>query len=457
MRIHIINLPYDKVIIRRYSCAYHAVGFLYPPVELLRVATIIREKTKNVSVTFTDAIAEKLNVREALEIIVKNKPDVVVTMVSIDYINHEYEQIRALKDATGLPFVVIGYLPDMFRKEYDLFDVILGNNFEYVIEECCEYGFSDAPSFLSGLKNHLSDFEKFNPDVINYFDQSFINPELYSDLFIKGKTTFTYFSFGCPYKCSFCISSYGFHKVYFRNPRMICDELDYYYSREYKTIRILDDNCTINKQLLRTIRDHLITKNIRFDFVGLTRLDLIDDEVIDLLSGIGFKRLYIGIETISEERQKAYNKNLLIHEPEIRKKVERLSKHKIEVGVFIIFDPVDETKEELKRTIRFVKKLPVYYADMTFITAYPGTDFFKKNAGNINFSPFPYRSTIIERGEINQNRLGLYFLLSFYLFNRLNFLHLLWRYVKFPKQTATILKILIEYIFHRKRDRNDFI
>ncbi len=457
MKLLIINLPYEKPIMRKYSCSYHAVGFLYPPLELMRIATIIKDNSPEISIEFIDAIAENLNFKSSLKKIEDYKPDAIVTMTSVDYINTEYEQIKKIKEQTKIPFIVVGYIPDLFRSEYQLFDIIIGNNFEQVFYESCKDKTENLNAFINNINTHLKTSTPFNPDIINKVDYSFINPQLYSDVFCKGKTAFTYFSFGCPFQCSFCIKTYNLQKAYFRNFTNIKEELDYFYSQGYKNIRILDDNCTLNKDLLKDIFQYLEGKDIHLNFLGLTRMDLIDDEVIDLMSKLNFKKIYIGLETISSSRQKEYNKNIVIDKKIIDDKLIKLKNKGIEAVIFIIFNPLSENFQDLKNTLKFIKQLHVYYAAQYFTTAYPGTPFFNNNIGKINFSPFPFISELRNDSKINLNKIGLYFLISFYVFNGFNIFRMIYRYIKFPKQTFIIISNILSYIFSIKRERKDFI
>lgn len=457
MKLLILNLPYKRPIMRRYSCSYHAVGFLYPPLELLRVSAVIKKFSPEIQIDFTDSIAERISFANCLKKIQISKPDAIITMVSVDYINSEYEQIKDIKSKTGIPFIVIGYTPDLFRNEYSMFDIILGNNFEQAFHGACSSDFKDIHDFMALLKCHASSNNEFDPDLIPRADYSVIRPELYNDLFYRGKTAFTYYSFGCPFRCTFCIRTYNLSRSYFRSTELILKELEYFHREGYRNIRILDDNCTINKQLLKDICQFLNEKNLHFNFIGLTRFDLIDDETINLVAEMGFSRIYLGLETISEEKQQEYKKNIAIDRGKIDNILIKLKNRNIETGVFILFNPQTETMNDLKETLRFIKRLHVYFANLSFIVAYPGTPFFENNRKKISFNALPYCTELEVDKKISTFSYEMYFFFSYYVFNGFNFFRILIRYFKFPKHTFAIIKSIIAYAFSPKRERKDFI
>jgi hypothetical protein len=109
MNILVLNMPYKRNIIRKYSCSFHAVGFLYPPVELLRVATIIKQYSNHKhSVKFYDAIADKHNNKTCINKIAETKPDIIISLASVDFINDEIIFLEQLKKRIESKIVLIG-------------------------------------------------------------------------------------------------------------------------------------------------------------------------------------------------------------------------------------------------------------------------------------------------------------------------------------------------------------
>ncbi len=421
MNILVLNLPYKRKIIRKYSCSYHANGFLYPPVELVRISSIIKEKcVDNYELNFIDAIALNLSYRKCIDKILRIKPDLIITLTSVDFIGEEIRFLSKLKTLIDAKLVVIGHIASMFPEKFPFADVVLSNNFEAVIGQTCIEKANNADCFIAKLKEKKDNDYIFDPDIIQKVDLSFVDESLYSELFTRGKTAFTYFSFGCPFKCSFCVRTYGLNKHYYRSTENIIAEIAEYKLAGYKNIRLLDDNCNLNKDLLHKILNFQNSHGIEFNYHGLTRLDLLDDESLSLFAQLKFKNLYVGIETINENTQKEYNKKLDLDYNSIYNKFSYLEKSGVEITVFILFNPLTETKDDLKKTVKFLSKLPISNAGLSFVNPYPGTELFKKNRKEIDFYfEEDYHSRFADKYYKNIELIELWFMIRFY-FSSLN-------------------------------------
>ena len=459
MKILVLNLPYKRKIIRKYSCSYYGNGFLYPPVELLRVCTILREKSSiSHEIVFIDAIAENLNYLRCNDKVTNLNPDIIITLASVDFINDEYTFLSNLKKANFLKIILIGYIPNLFPQSFKEANVILGNNFEQVIGKA-----------IAGLKSNNSDEfillcseisllkPGFNPDIIDYHDTSFSKIRLYSELFVKGKTAFTYFSFGCPYKCSFCLKTYNLEKVYFRNFENIFTELKSYWNSGIKNIRILDDNCTINKSFLKKLLEFHNSTGIKFHYYGLSRIDLLDNETITLLAALNFRSILIGIESINSSTQKQYNKKLDFNFEKIKRILKQLKLNNIEATLFFLFNPVGETRIDILNTLRILNKLPVNYASLTFLLPYPGTTYFNDNIEKIDFSlDSDYSSSFKKEYYKNLRKWELLFIFSFYFHKPQRLLFYLKKLIFYPLPFTKILFSVIKFALFRQKNRKDY-
>jgi radical SAM superfamily enzyme YgiQ (UPF0313 family) len=88
---------------------------------------------------------------------------------------------------------------------------------------------------------------------------------------------------------------------------------------------------------------------------------------------MGFKSILIGIETINTSTQKLYNKQLSLDSDTVYEKLLKLKKSGIDVTVFILFNPVNETFRNIKLTLNWLKRQPVNFASLSYIIPYPDT------------------------------------------------------------------------------------
>ena len=460
MKVLVLNLPYQRKIIRKYSCSYYANGYLHPPMELVRICTIIKEKSsRQHDVIFYDAIAENETFNTCREKINDISPDVIISLSSLEFVNDENDFIKSLRNNKPFKMILIGYIPDLLPEIFENVDVTLGNDFEAIIEKTFKESKSDnLDDFINSININKSLALKFDPDIIQKHDYSLINKNNYSDLFVRGKTAFTYFSFGCPYKCTFCIRTYDLRKVYYRNFNNIFNELEDYWKSGVRNIRILDDNCTFNKQLLRELLVFQKNKGIHFNYYGLTRLDLIDNETIQLVIKLNFKSLMLGIETFNLRTQKDYNKEFDLNFVSLKSKLKILNNNRIEIVFFLLFNPITETKDDIINTLKFIKKLPIHYATLTYFTPYPGTQYFQNNKTKIDFAIKPHYHSLLKK-ELYKKlwQRELFFMFSFYILKPSNFFFLLMKIIKHPISFSKIIINLFRFVFSSRKDRRDYI
>lgn len=460
MKFLVLNLPYKEKIIRKFSCSYHARGFLYPPVELVRLATIIKENFKNSdTLEFYDAVAKKDNDKKSIKKILSYKPDCIFTLLSVDFLQYEITFLKKLQKFIDAPVILIGYIPSLYPDLFDELGFVLGNNFETVIFNAMRfYSANEQADFIESLKvfqrNKLLEHE---PDLIKYHDIEIIEKYNYSELFASGKTAFTYWSFGCPYSCSFCVRTYNISGVKFRKTENIFEELKYYNSKGVKNIRLLDDNCTLRKKLLKDIYNFQKENNINFKYYGLTRIDLLDDEVVDLLIGLNFRHVMIGLESINEDSRRIYNKTFKTETDKAEKHIKRLRKNKIDVSYFLLFNPLNENFEDIKSTVKYLRDSSVSFASLSFLIPYPGTEIFKSNSDYIKYDLYPlFRWRWKTEFYTKLKKYETYFFINFYLLSFFKFSNLLRQIISHPFQSACIFKDTIKFYVNKKRDREDY-
>lgn len=116
------------------------------------------------------------------------------------------------------------------------------------------------------------------------------------------------YSRGCPFNCEFCdiIVMNGRHPRTKSNGQMIA-ELDALYHRGWRgSVFIVDDNFISNKQkvksLLRAIAFWQSQRKSRLTFFTEASVDLAEDpELMSLMVKANFNKVFLGLETPSEE------------------------------------------------------------------------------------------------------------------------------------------------------------
>lgn len=209
---------------------------------------------------------------------------------------------------------------------------------------------------------------------------------------------------GCPYKCIFCSNrvTTGFTYRY-RPPEVVVEEIEML-NKKYgrASIQILDDNFLVNKKriydLLEIIRRKGLEKKMTFNFQA--RGDNVNYQVLKDLYDGGFKSIFFGIETASEEIMKTIQKG------ETVKQCLEAVKMAKKIGYFVsatfIYALPGETHKDRMAAVKLSKEIGLDSVRFNNATPYPGTTLYdiakKENRLNIvgDYENFYSVSTFIE-------------------------------------------------------------
>jgi anaerobic magnesium-protoporphyrin IX monomethyl ester cyclase len=108
-------------------------------------------------------------------------------------------------------------------------------------------------------------------------------------------------------------------------------------------------------------------------WAAMSRVDTIvkHPEMIRAMAGAGFRWTFIGFESGNQDALDGYGKKAQVSDA--LKAMDILRENQVEVtGAFILGAP-DETKDMMKQTIRFAKRLDPRRAQFSILTPYPGS------------------------------------------------------------------------------------
>lgn len=185
---------------------------------------------------------------------------------------------------------------------------------------------------------------------------------------------------------------------------------------------ISDDNPTINKQYFLELLDRIINSTLKIKFYSYNglRVDTLDKDMLIKMERAGFQNIVMSIESASPKILKKMNKKLdlsIIYEKAFL--VRKFTKMTLQ-AYFILGYP-DETENDLNKTSRLARNLPLHLADFSLFSPHPGTPIFNelKNSGklkNIDFNSFDYQQVSIDTGYIGKKRLKKLQLRTYLLF-----------------------------------------
>jgi len=178
---------------------------------------------------------------------------------------------------------------------------------------------------------------------------------------------------GCPYRCAYC--SNFTRKVRFRSVEGVLTEM-LRVSERFGTVQFLikDDSFTLSRSRVETFCKSIRKGGNQLVWESTTRLDLLDDSLLEMMARSGCNRVGVGVESGDDNVLEVLGKRLTTDR--IREAARLLRKHRFFwTGYFMMGLPM-EREEQIMRTLAFMKELQPPYAALGIYKPYPGTKLF---------------------------------------------------------------------------------
>ena len=192
---------------------------------------------------------------------------------------------------------------------------------------------------------------------------------------MKGPFCFVLTGRGCPAGCKYCIKHVSYQwSVRLLSPERVVAEIQILYARGIRNIHMYADLFTVNREQVVGICELIIKEGLKIRWTCNSRVDYVDEEMLQLMAKAGCWMITWGIESGNEQilRKAAKGAN-----PKKAKEA-LLWGRKAGIknwGYFIIGLP-GETVETIRETIDLSKGLPLELAVFHVAAPYPGTPFF---------------------------------------------------------------------------------
>jgi anaerobic magnesium-protoporphyrin IX monomethyl ester cyclase len=203
---------------------------------------------------------------------------------------------------------------------------------------------------------------------------------------IKGPFTFIVSSRGCPAGCTYCIKHVSYqYSTRVRSPENIMEELWILKNLGMNNIHMYADLFTVSRDQVIGLCKLMIEEEINIRWTCNSRVDYVDEEMLQIMSAAGCWLISWGIESGNEQILRHARKGAYPDKAERALTWARAADIK-NWGYFIIGLP-GETEETIQDTIAFSKKLPLDIALFHVAAPYPGTPFFFEVVENGWFRP----------------------------------------------------------------------
>jgi len=183
----------------------------------------------------------------------------------------------------------------------------------------------------------------------------------------------------CPFACAFCIIGSSPYRGYDRKWRSMGVERTLaeieHVVRTYGIRRFFfwDEVFSMDRRRAAQVCDEIVARKLDIAWRCLTRIDLLNEELIGKMARAGCKFIEFGIESGNREARHEMNKKF--PDEEAIRIVRLVRRSGIRVNCDLIVGMPWETKESLDETISLAKRLDADNIHLTSAFPYPGTRF----------------------------------------------------------------------------------
>jgi radical SAM superfamily enzyme YgiQ (UPF0313 family) len=183
---------------------------------------------------------------------------------------------------------------------------------------------------------------------------------------------------GCPYNCEFCSvkAIYG-AKYRWKPVEKVIEEVNQVKRLGGKLIFFSDDNFIGNREHTKELLQQLIPLNITY-FTQVSIDVAEDDELLDLLSASGCRKMGIGLESISQSNLTQMNKAKCNKVEKYVENINKLQSLGFEIETSIIFGCDHDDETVFERTVDFINQANIITVLPNILTPFPGTRLFER-------------------------------------------------------------------------------
>ncbi len=203
---------------------------------------------------------------------------------------------------------------------------------------------------------------------------------------IKGPFTFIVTSRGCPAGCKYCIKHVSYqNSVRLRSAQLIFEELQLLSGLGIHYVHMYADLFTVNRAQVVDLCRLIIDSGLKVHWTCNSRVDYVDEEMLQLMAKAGCWYISWGIESANEQILKTAHKGY--KKEQVLKALTWAKQAGISNWGFFIIGLPGETEETIRQTIDYAKSLPLDIALFHIAAPYAGTPFFYEVAEKGWFRP----------------------------------------------------------------------
>lgn len=368
--VYLINPPYKNKYFRDFYCsASSKAAYLWFPVDFIPMSAVLHQEF---NVIIIDAIAEKKSADQIVNQIDKNNSKAVIILCGDASFDSDIHLANTIKTKNSkIKIILDGGKPlyefSMIMENYRFVDGIV---FDFTNQDVLLYiqkHFDQITNMVFRQKDYDKDFtiKKSDRRKEKYYSHPIPPHEKFSyHLYsypgnVERRFAEVLTSYGCPFNCKFCNVTYSNIGFKMRHYLDILEELWYLKQLGIKEVLFKDPDIILKHKNYKILFQYIIEQklNLKFSIAG-TRVDLIDEESLQLFKRAGGHLIFFGVESGSDDVLINMNKQITVQK--IRQAFQLCDRYKIRTGGFFILGLPTDTEQSMQTTIDLAKELNCY-------------------------------------------------------------------------------------------------
>ena len=396
------------------------LGKRLPPIGLMYVAAALEKA--GFEVQMLDNYLMKKPIDEIKQLVINLNPQIVgITCGSATY-TRCIETAKAIKEVLPSCKIVVGgwhasYVPDSLLANPEIDYVVMGEGERAITQlaTCIINGNEPAAMSIAGVAYRRQGISIKNPpkfienmDEIPFPARHLLPLELYDRtieyLNVKPADVMS-ISRGCIYNCGFCETKKlrgNICRTF--SPQRVIDEIqDLQNKCGTKGLYFINDNFTLRKNQTLELCNLMIKNKMDLEWVCDTRVDLVNQELLERMSEAGCKTIWFGVESGSQRILKRIGRNTTLEQIENAFKLCR--KNKIQTACSFMLGVPDETLKDMEASLKFGKKLNPDWCLFNIFIANPDSKLYQEVLESKNYDQLDEFLLSVKTEEFDYNSL----------------------------------------------------
>jgi anaerobic magnesium-protoporphyrin IX monomethyl ester cyclase len=360
------------------------------PMGLLMLGAVLERAGHSVRLLDANAARHRLNTEQLVEIARQIRPDVIGITLVTPLVKEAYRLADQLR-STGAKLIAGGPHATLLPEEplAHGFDAVVVGEGEPTVVDAVKAVLGRSPmDAVAGLVYRdadgqirrnappppVADLDALPMPARHLVDPADFGPTVDGDLHAHIFT-----SRGCPARCAYCAGGLFGKKFRFRSADSVVDEMILIH-RRYGTrhFYFVDDAMTMDRQRVEKICRRMIDERLGFTWNMMTRIDSVDERLLDWAARAGCKQIDFGVESGNPRTLKR------IHKPHtvdmVRRVIPMTHRHGIRPVVFFILGFPWEDAKDVDLTLDLMHELSPCVtfqpAIASILIPFPGTEIY---------------------------------------------------------------------------------